>query len=128
LSLGVKAIKLYAWEGPYRERIQELRAAELRAIRTTQILSMVTGTDRGGVLGVGNRMRKQRGDRGGVLGVGKGRKQRGDMGRRAGCGMEEGARGDRGGGLGVGKRREQGGTGAEGWVWGRGGGSKGVWG
>ena len=30
---GVKAIKLYAWEVPFRQRIEVLRAAELHEIR-----------------------------------------------------------------------------------------------
>ena len=35
---GIKAIKLYAWEGPYRERIQELRERELKEIRTSAVI------------------------------------------------------------------------------------------
>ncbi|GBF89551.1 canalicular multispecific organic anion transporter [Raphidocelis subcapitata] len=38
---GIKAIKLYAWEEPYSERIGALREAELRAIRRTQLLGMI---------------------------------------------------------------------------------------
>jgi ATP-binding cassette subfamily C (CFTR/MRP) protein 1 len=38
---GVKAIKLYAWEAPYAERIAALRERELKAIRKTQLLGMV---------------------------------------------------------------------------------------
>jgi hypothetical protein len=38
---GIKAIKLYAWEAPYLSRITQLRETELRAIRKTQMLSMV---------------------------------------------------------------------------------------
>lgn len=38
---GIKAIKLYAWEEPYVQRISELRDRELRAIRKTQTLSLV---------------------------------------------------------------------------------------
>lgn len=38
---GIKAIKLYAWEEPYLSRISDLRETELRAIRRTQLLSMV---------------------------------------------------------------------------------------
>ena len=30
---GIKAIKLYAWEKPYVERISELREQELKSIR-----------------------------------------------------------------------------------------------
>ncbi|KAG2450119.1 hypothetical protein HYH02_000222 [Chlamydomonas schloesseri] len=37
---GIKAIKLYAWEGPYVDRIMGLRDNELRQIRKTQALSM----------------------------------------------------------------------------------------
>ena len=37
---GIKAIKLYAWEGPYVDRIMDLRDNELRQIRKTQALSM----------------------------------------------------------------------------------------
>jgi hypothetical protein len=40
-SAGIKAIKLYAWESPYLDRINALRETELRAIRKTQLLSMV---------------------------------------------------------------------------------------
>lgn len=38
---GIKAIKLYAWEMPYVERITELREQELKQIRKTQALSLV---------------------------------------------------------------------------------------
>jgi hypothetical protein len=38
---GIKAIKLYAWEEPYVERISALREDELRAVRKTQLLGMV---------------------------------------------------------------------------------------
>ena len=38
---GIRAIKLYAWEGPYLERINALRELELAAIRRTQMLSLV---------------------------------------------------------------------------------------
>ncbi|KIY92311.1 hypothetical protein MNEG_15652 [Monoraphidium neglectum] len=41
---GIKAIKLYAWEEPYMERISALREEELRHIRRTQLLSMVNMT------------------------------------------------------------------------------------
>ncbi|GIL72743.1 hypothetical protein Vretimale_4441 [Volvox reticuliferus] len=37
---GIKAIKLYAWEVPYVDRIQELREKELSQIKKTQALSM----------------------------------------------------------------------------------------
>jgi len=37
---GIKAIKLYAWEEAYMERVKELRETELRHIRHTQLLSM----------------------------------------------------------------------------------------
>lgn len=33
LAAGIKAIKLYAWEEPYMERVNQLRYAELRMIR-----------------------------------------------------------------------------------------------
>ena len=33
LSAGIKAIKLYAWEAPYVEKIKALREKELRFIR-----------------------------------------------------------------------------------------------
>lgn len=36
---GIKAIKLYAWEDPYVERIGELRERELKQIRKTQLLT-----------------------------------------------------------------------------------------
>ncbi|KAJ8905437.1 hypothetical protein NDN08_001944 [Rhodosorus marinus] len=35
---GIKAIKLYAWEDPYEERIQEVRTKEIKAILKTSIL------------------------------------------------------------------------------------------
>ncbi|GFH15646.1 uncharacterized protein HaLaN_11907 [Haematococcus lacustris] len=38
---GIKAIKLYAWEKPYEERIHQLREQELVHIRYTQMLSML---------------------------------------------------------------------------------------
>jgi len=38
---GIKAIKLYAWEEAYMERVKQLRETELRHIRHTQLLSMV---------------------------------------------------------------------------------------
>ncbi|WIA42403.1 hypothetical protein OEZ86_008404 [Tetradesmus obliquus] len=41
---GIKAIKLYAWEAPYLERISALRETELRAIRKTQMLSMINSS------------------------------------------------------------------------------------
>ncbi|KAF8057290.1 Abcc2 [Scenedesmus sp. PABB004] len=41
---GIKAIKLYAWEAPYLERITALRERELRAIRRTQLLGMINGS------------------------------------------------------------------------------------
>jgi ATP-binding cassette subfamily C (CFTR/MRP) protein 1 len=41
---GIKAIKLYAWEEPYLERITALRDEELRAIRRTQLLGMVNSS------------------------------------------------------------------------------------
>lgn len=41
---GIKAIKLYAWEAPYVERIMELRDNELKHIKRTQ----VGGGPRGG--------------------------------------------------------------------------------
>ncbi|GFR41153.1 hypothetical protein Agub_g1817 [Astrephomene gubernaculifera] len=37
---GIRAIKLYAWEEPYVERIQQLRDCELAQIKRTQALSM----------------------------------------------------------------------------------------
>ncbi|GIL43241.1 hypothetical protein Vafri_1038 [Volvox africanus] len=37
---GIKAIKLYAWEVPYVDRIQDLREKELGQIKKTQALSM----------------------------------------------------------------------------------------
>ncbi|GLC35697.1 hypothetical protein PLESTB_000485000 [Pleodorina starrii] len=37
---GIKAIKLYAWEVPYVDRIQDLREKELAQIKKTQALSM----------------------------------------------------------------------------------------
>lgn len=37
--LGIKAIKLYAWEDAYVKRIGELRDKELVQIRRTQMLS-----------------------------------------------------------------------------------------
>jgi ABC-type multidrug transport system fused ATPase/permease subunit len=37
----MKAIKLYAWEEPYRERLAEARAEERRAIRKTQLMACV---------------------------------------------------------------------------------------
>jgi hypothetical protein len=43
---GIKAIKLYAWEEPYLERISALRERELRAIRKTQLLGMVRAARR----------------------------------------------------------------------------------
>jgi len=33
LHAGIKAIKLYAWEEPFKKRIEALRAAELHEIR-----------------------------------------------------------------------------------------------
>jgi len=42
---GIKAIKLYAWEEPYLERISALRETELKAIRRTQLLGMVRARD-----------------------------------------------------------------------------------
>ena len=36
---GIKAIKLYAWEDPYVQRIGELREQELKQIRRTQLLT-----------------------------------------------------------------------------------------
>ena len=36
---GIKAIKLYAWEDPYVERIGELRERELQQIKRTQLLT-----------------------------------------------------------------------------------------
>lgn len=41
LLTGIKAIKLYAWEEAYMERVKELRETELRHIRHTQLLSLV---------------------------------------------------------------------------------------
>lgn len=38
--VGVKAIKLYAWEEPYKERIMELREKELKAIRTAALVGL----------------------------------------------------------------------------------------
>ncbi|KAF5828549.1 hypothetical protein DUNSADRAFT_17458 [Dunaliella salina] len=37
---GIKAIKLYAWEEAYMDRVKELRETELRHIRHTQLLAM----------------------------------------------------------------------------------------
>lgn len=37
---GIKAIKLYAWETAYVERISKLRDLELAQIRYTQLLGM----------------------------------------------------------------------------------------
>lgn len=36
--MGIKAIKLYAWEEPYLNRIAKLREEELKAIRTSNLL------------------------------------------------------------------------------------------
>ena len=36
---GIKAIKLYAWEDAYVERISALRELELKQIRRTQLLT-----------------------------------------------------------------------------------------
>lgn len=36
---GIKAIKMYAWEDAYSERISDLREKELRQVRRTQLLS-----------------------------------------------------------------------------------------
>ena len=51
-SSGIKAIKLYAWEDAYVERISALRELELKQIRRTQLLTalntavfMVRGVD-----------------------------------------------------------------------------------
>ena len=33
MAAGIKAIKLYAWEQPYIDRINQLREAELKMIR-----------------------------------------------------------------------------------------------
>lgn len=33
MHVGMSAIKLYAWEGPYVQRITELRNAEIKQIR-----------------------------------------------------------------------------------------------
>jgi ATP-binding cassette subfamily C (CFTR/MRP) protein 1 len=38
--LGIKAIKLYAWEEAYKERIMDLRAKELRAIRLAALVGL----------------------------------------------------------------------------------------
>lgn len=38
---GIKAIKLYAWEEAYMERVKQLRENELKHIRYTQLLGMV---------------------------------------------------------------------------------------
>lgn len=38
---GIKAIKLYAWEVPYRQRLEEARRQERLAIRKTQLMSCV---------------------------------------------------------------------------------------
>lgn len=38
---GIKAIKLYAWEEPYVERITALRRDELRATRLAAFLSTI---------------------------------------------------------------------------------------
>lgn len=40
LPAGIKAIKLYAWEAAYMERVKQLRETELKHIRCTQLLSM----------------------------------------------------------------------------------------
>jgi hypothetical protein len=38
-TAGIKAIKLYAWEEAYVDRIGELRELELKQIRKTQMLT-----------------------------------------------------------------------------------------
>lgn len=38
---GIKAIKLYAWEVPYKERLEEARRQERTAIRKTQLMSCI---------------------------------------------------------------------------------------
>lgn len=38
-TIGIKAIKLYAWEQPYTDRINALRAEELVEIRRTGVLT-----------------------------------------------------------------------------------------
>ena len=35
---GIKAIKLYAWEVPFRRRVEKLREAEMKEIRATVII------------------------------------------------------------------------------------------
>ncbi|KAI3434886.1 hypothetical protein D9Q98_002940 [Chlorella vulgaris] len=45
---GIKAIKLYAWEQPYVERITKLREEELREIRKATLLSTVNNLVFGG--------------------------------------------------------------------------------
>ncbi|EFN56982.1 hypothetical protein CHLNCDRAFT_143584 [Chlorella variabilis] len=45
---GIKAIKLYAWEQPYVERITALREQELREIRKANLLSTVNNLVFGG--------------------------------------------------------------------------------
>lgn len=40
---GIKAIKLYAWEAPWVERISDLRDKELHQIKRTALLS-ITGS------------------------------------------------------------------------------------
>lgn len=38
MHVGIKAIKLYAWEEPYKERLGAARAEERLAIRKTQLM------------------------------------------------------------------------------------------
>lgn len=40
---GIKAIKLYAWEGPYVERIRVLRERELESIRSAALWGILNG-------------------------------------------------------------------------------------
>lgn len=37
---GIKAIKLYAWEKPYQQRIQEIRDDELLQVKRMAVISI----------------------------------------------------------------------------------------
>lgn len=41
MHAGIKAIKLYAWEEPYKERLGRARAEERLAIRRTQLMQCI---------------------------------------------------------------------------------------
>lgn len=48
IILGIKAIKLYAWEDAYKQRILDLRAKELKEIRLSSLLSTLNNMVFGG--------------------------------------------------------------------------------